>query len=371
MRVLDTHTSIAPFGDLVGDLPCLGRTFAERRSHEVEKSGVDPDRITMRDNAFCSAPILAAFAARANGPSALAVGDDSVFAVYAGASSVRREDGLLIYDVFCDVNATDVDAARAEAKPVRIDVSPVLRRRELPRLGPPPHHFDVVDDGQLVLHVDTWAHVLWLWPTLVRRIGRGPKRNVIGKNVDIHPSAFVEGSVIGDDVEISAGCSVRHSYVGAKSKLSDFTNVAYSVLEAEIHTLADATFSEMVALGGGTLTSLLFKDSILGKNVFLTTGVIFWTDVLEGNVEIDVDGTLVDSGRRMLGGCAGHGSVLGARTILAPGRALPNRTTVVMRKEEGVFAIDDAEPGTPMCWHEGALVPVSVVAPDYTPEEIS
>jgi hypothetical protein len=319
----------------------------------------------MRDSAFACAPLLKAFAARAQGPSALAFDASSPLATYFPASSVRKDGDLFVLDVLLD---TDDPGA---ATPVRVDVSPVTRRWALPRLGPGPHHLDVVDDGMIAMHVDTWAHVLWLWPALVRRLGRGTTRNVIGKGVDIHPNAFIEGSVIADGAEISAGCSVRHSYVGANSKLSDFTKVSYSVLEAGTHTLADATFAEMVALGGGTLTSLLFKDSILGRNVFLTTGVIFWTDSLDGNVAIEIDGAPVDSGRPVLGGCAGHGSVLGARTILAPGRALPNRTTVVMRKEEGVFSIDrDAAPATPMCWHDAALVPVTKIAPDYDPEEV-
>ena len=71
-----------------------------------------------------------------------------------------------------------------------------------------------------------------------------------------------------------------------------------------------------------------------------------------------------------LGGCAGHGSTLGARTIVAPGRALPNRTVVVMRREEGVLRIEATAVGTPVCWHDAALVPFDRLRPGATPEEI-
>lgn len=369
MRVIERDTRILPFGDLVGDLPCLDRTFAAFRDHELEASGA-ADRLTVVDAAFVSAPLLRAFVAAAEGPSRLAVPRTSVLRSYVPASSVEDDGELLLFDVFCDAEG-DLEALRASARPVVIDPIIRTRRREWPRVGPPPHHIELVDDGLVAMHVEHWAHVLWLWPALVRRLQKRATKNVIGKGVKIHPSADIEGSVIGDDVEIGASCVVHHSYVGARSQLSDFTKVAYSVLGDGTHTLADASFYEMVALGGGTLTSLTFRDSILGRNVFLTTGVIFWHDVLEGSVAVEKDGAWIDTGRKVLGGCAGHGAVLGARTILAPGRALPNRTTVVMRKEEGVFSIHDAPPGTPMCWHEAAMVPVAEVDPGYLPDEVA
>jgi hypothetical protein len=86
--------------------------------------------------------------------------------------------------------------------------------------------------------------------------------------------------------------------------------------------------------------------------------VIFWTDLLEGTVQVLSDGSWVDSERKSLGGCAGHGSVLGARTIVAPGRALPNRTIVVMRREEGVNRVEGLEPGHPSTWYDASLVPL-------------
>jgi hypothetical protein len=62
--------------------------------------------------------------------------------------------------------------------------------------------------------------------------------------------------------------------------------------------------------------------------------------------------------------------ILGARTIVAPGRALPNGITVVMRKEEGVFKVESAPPGTPMCWDNAALVPIGELVPGHRPEEL-
>jgi hypothetical protein len=371
VRVIDLDTRILPFGDRVGDLLCLDRTFETFAAQQLDNSGVAPARATRADYAFASAPIWSAFAAKARGPSALAVPVGSPLAKYLAVSGARRDGDRFVLDLFLDAPDGDLDTVRSACVPVEVDVDVTLRRRELIRVGPPPHHIDLVDDGVLAMHVEHWVHVLWLWPALVRRLQKRPTKNVIGDNVQIHPSARVEGSVIGDDVQIGASCSIEGSFIGAGCQLSDFTKCRYAVLGRDTHTLADASFSEMVALGGGTLTNLGFADSVLGHDVFLTTGVIFWNEQLDGTVFVDHGGASVDTGRKELGGCAGHGSVLGARTILAPGRGLPNRTTVVMRKEESVFAIHDAPPGTPMIWHEGAMVPVADVAPDYVPEEIA
>ena len=174
----------------------------------------------------------------------------------------------------------------------------------------------------------------------------------------------------GDEVEIGSGCVVRHSYVGPQSRLADLSKLRGSVLGQGAITLVDTNLVEIVSLGGGTLANLLLRETILGRNVFLTTGVLFQTDALDGTIHVEQRGQWVDSGRRQLGGCVGHGAVLGARTIVAPGRALPNRVVVVMRKEEGVQRIPTLQAGTPVCWDRAALVPVAELNGGQTPEEL-
>ncbi len=381
MRVLDLATRIAPFDDPVGVLPLLGDTFAGLQSAAVVSAGVDPTRITAADYAFASAPLIRAFAeSHSSGVGALALPRSAPSAGLTPASSVREVGELLVYDVFIDApQDASLDALRRDATPVLVDRPWSFRRREVLRVGPPPHHLDIPDDGVVAAHVEHWVHVLWLAPLLVpafvqhlggkrRRSKRGLAPSWIGKDTKIHPSAHLEGAIIGDGARLGAGCSVRHSYLGADSHLSDFTKVTHSVLGEQTHTLVDATFSNVVSLGRGTLANLLLRDTILGNNVFLTSGVIFWNESIDGTVHITKEGERIDSLRKTLGGCAGHGCVLGARTIVAPGQALPNETTVVMRREEGVLRVEDADAGTPMCWYDAALVPAAKLLPDGVTE---
>lgn len=384
MRVIEQPTRIAPFGDLAGALPLCGAPLAAHREAEVRASGVDPARLTFSDAAFATAPVLARFARAApKGLARLVLPAHPALALLAELSSVERTGDGLAYDVFLDAPPdAPIEALRAEASPVLVAVEPAVHPRALPRFGPPPHTLPIVVDGAFAMHFEAWPHFLWGAPAFVararatgegkrRRGRRGLEGSLVGEGADVHPSAELEGAVIGPGAEIGAKCVIRHSYVGAESRLSDFTKVAYSVLGPETHTLADATFEHMVAMGGGTLTNLLLQDSLLGRQVFLTTGVIFWRDALGETITVRIDGEERSSGRKILGGCAGHGSVLGARTIVAPGRALPNRTTVVMRKEEGVHRIDPrVAEGAPGCWYDGALVPTAEVDPGYHPEEL-
>lgn len=370
MRVLDLETRIDPFGDRVVDLPLLDRDVAGFRLREAEACGA-PERLTFADYALATAPVLRAFlAASPRGrPARLALPLTSASALLAPVSSVERTPELLLFDVFADAPAgADLPALRAEATPVVARFEERTFARELHRAGPPPHRLDLPADGALAVHLEHWVHLLWAAPLLVPALLRHARR-AVAKGAKVHHAARVEGSYVGEDAQIGADCALYHSYVGPGSILSDFTRLTRSVLGASTHTLADACFSHAVSLGEGTLANLLLRDTILGKSVFLTSGVIFWNEGIERTIRVQRGAELVDTGRKNLGGCAGHGCVLGARTIVAPGRALPNRTTVVMRREEGVMRFD-VENGAPACWYDGALVPVDRVMPGYRAEEV-
>lgn len=384
VRIIDLGTRIAPFEEGVGDLMLCARTVQAQREQEVQFSGVAAARLTFADYAFASAPVLAAFAAACPGdrPARLALPATEALASIVTVSSVQREGDTLLFDIFADAHQdADLATLRSTAAVVLAKIDPAVQWRALPRFCPPPYRMPIIADGNFAIHLQHWVHLLWSAPLLVphlvdREQGRRTRargttaKNLISPTADVHPSAYLEGAVIGDGAEIGAQCVIRHSYVGPGSRLSDFTKVAHSVLGAETHTLADANFEYMVSGGGGTLTNLLLQDSLLGRKVFLTTGVIFWRDALGEEISVDHQGYETPTGRRILGGCAGHGCVLGARTIVAPGRALPNRTTVVMRKEEGVLRIDPrVASGVPSCWYDGALVPTTDVDPNYVPEE--
>jgi hypothetical protein len=375
--------SIAPFGDAPCSLPLFDTTFGGFRNEEVQASGVPAARLTFANHAIATAPMLAAFAAQARGtgPFALALPSTSPLRHLVPISSVQQTASGLVFDVFLDApQGTSLEALRADAQPVVVDIPTPTITRELPRIGPPPHTIELPYGPAVVAHVEHWVHILWVWPGLLpAKLARAPGRlrtwkgasapSFIGEDVHRHGRAFVEGSYIEPGARLEANCTVRFSYIGSGCIIGDLARVRYCSVGPQTQTLLDASLAHTVALGGGTLSNLSLRDSVLGKNVFLTTGVSMATDALEGTVTVLRDGEEADTGRAVLGGCAGHGCVLGARTFLEPGRALPNRTTVVMRREEGIFRIQSEPPGTPMCAHDGALTNARAFLGGDEPEE--
>jgi carbonic anhydrase/acetyltransferase-like protein (isoleucine patch superfamily) len=361
-----------PFGDRVGELPVLDRTLSEFRHREITRARVHPESLTFADYAFATAPVLEAFRRTARGDQAfrLALPANNPNQIFAPVSSVSRDRGRLLYDIFLNAPVqASLEELRQNCEPLLVDLSGRSHRRVLPKLGTQAPFVDLPNDGAVAGHFEHWVHPLWITPCLVPAF-LGRKRNLVGRNAKIHPRAHLDGAIVGEDSVVGPGCVIRNSYVGAHSHLSDFTKIRNSVLGDHTHTLADASFSHVVSFGGATLANLLLRDVILGRNVFVTTGVIFWNQSLDKTITVLHRGEEHDTQRMALGGCAGHGCVLGARAILAPGRALPNRTTVVMRKEESVHKIQAAPTGTAMCWHNGALVPAPPFLYEGLPDEL-
>lgn len=384
MRVLGSDTRLSPFGDAVGDLPLGGRAVSRLREEEAAQT--DTARLTLAAHAFATAPLLTAWLDRVGRPrarpSALAIPASSPLAQLLPVSSARRDDDRWVLDIFADAPAdATLEALRAQAEPVVVDAPQATYRRELPRLGPPPHHLELPAEGLVAAHLEHWVHLLWLGPLLVPRLrarAEGRRRrtrgaelpSIVHPTAEVHPTARLDGAVIGPRAIVGLGCTVDHSYVGADARLADFSKISRSVLGDGVHTLADANFSHVVSLGEGTLTNLQLRDVLIGRRVFLTSGVIFWGEALGQTITVEHEGHEHDTGRRLLGGCVGHGAVLGARTIVGPGRAIPNRTVVVMRREEGVLRVAPHAPGTPLCWDDAALVPYTQLRPGQIPDEL-
>lgn len=373
MRVLNLGTELQPFGDQVGNIPLLDRSLADFRTREVERARLQASDLTMADHAFATAPVLEAFRRQSPSkvPVQLALPAQNPSKIFCPVSSIRPQANHLLYDIFLNAPKDwSLEELRTNCEPSVLSVPERTRRRPLPKLGASTPAIDYPTNGVLAAHFEHWVHPLWVAPCLVPSI-LGKNRNLVGENCRIHPRAILDGAILGDNSVVGPGCVIRDSYIGANSHLSDFTKVRQSVLGERTHTLADASFSHVVSFGGATLANLLLRDVILGRDCFVTTGVIFWNQSLDKPVSVLHNGEEVSTEKMALGGCAGHGCILGARAIVAPGRALPNRTTVVMRKEESVHSIEDAPTGTAMCWHNGALVPAAGFLTEGEPDELN
>lgn len=161
--------------------------------------------------------------------------------------------------------------------------------------------------------------------------------NKFGRNCDIHPTAYVEGSIIGDDVVIGAGSVVRESVIGEGSFIGNGVVVEESVIgEGSTilngHILYSVLYPHSFSVAEMVSASLVGRDTFVGLNSTLTD---FRLD--EKNVTVLKNGIAVDSGNTFLGSCLGHGVYLGSGCIIAPGRSVPNGLRLAARKDKTVF----------------------------------
>jgi len=161
--------------------------------------------------------------------------------------------------------------------------------------------------------------------------------NNIGKNCDIHPTAYVEGSVIGDGVTIGAGAVVRESVVGEGSFIGNGVIVEESVIGEGSsilngHILYSVLYPQSFSVAEMVSASLVGRDTFMGLNSTLTDFR------LDGkSVTVLKDGVAVDSGNTFLGSCLGHGVYLGSGCIVAPGRLVPNGLRLAACKEKTIW----------------------------------
>jgi len=148
--------------------------------------------------------------------------------------------------------------------------------------------------------------------------------NNIGKNVSIHPTAIIEGSVIGDNSIIGANAVVRLSTIGANCKLSENVSVMNSVIGNRTHIsnsnyILNCMTDEEVFLIHGP-----YQFSIFGKNVACFAVINADIRLDQKTIKIPTDIGVLDSKQPLLGIAYGHRSKTGGGSIIAAGRIVPN-----------------------------------------------
>jgi NDP-sugar pyrophosphorylase family protein len=194
--------------------------------------------------------------------------------------------------------------------------------------------------------------------------------SVVGPSADIHPTARVENSLVGGGARIGARAYVKDSILGDSVVVGDCTKFNNCVVGDRCHSLSDSYFSGCTFYPDSTLANVGLFNSVIGRNVFLTTAVICLGESTSGPVSVFHDGGMRPTGRFILGSCLGHDTMLGTRAIFMPGLALPNGVIVVMPPGEGVHKVpSDPDPSVPLVWDGGKLKPLTEVFPGYLPPE--
>ncbi|MFA6033579.1 MAG: hypothetical protein WC889_11825 [Myxococcota bacterium] len=419
--ILRTMASIHPFGDEPGAAWIGNMPLSEALRRELELAGFQPafagspqelprggDFLLVPDHLFASMPFLKAFgeAAKRRDFARCVVPRSPVtdWASPLSGATVTELYGrgeCLCYDLYSVRNWGGFDgvshellgALRELSRPVVVEPEYTVRELRRPNVGPAPWVARLPVSEFVIGHVRSWVHILWLNQLLTglyasRAIKDAPAGDrlriaalrstvpgvvtgsVIGRYVDIHPTARVEGSAVGEGVRIGADAYVKDCLVGDDVVIADHARFINCVIGDRCNSLADSFFKDCTFYPDSTLSNVNLMQCVAGRHVFLTAAVLCLLESPERPVEVFHEGRMTPAGRWFLGSCMGHDTILGTRAIMMPGLALPNGVIIVMPPGEGVNKIPQIEPGTPIVWEKGTLKPLGDVFPDAAVDEV-
>jgi len=173
-------------------------------------------------------------------------------------------------------------------------------------------------------------------------MGRAPEQiegiqgkwNVIGRNCEIHPTAYLEGCHIGDGVSIGAYAVCRYSFIGNGVRISDAVNMYRSVVGDNSFICEQHRVIMSVIYPECFLISGALQFSIMGYASAIFAAWITDARTDQGTVKTIIRGKLVDSGMHFLGCVMGHHAKITAGVITAPGRTIPNHA--VIHQDQGL-----------------------------------
>lgn len=400
-HVLRTDRRVAPFEDPPGEVRVLNRSLRERQAEACSAIGAaQPTEVSgpgevrgapallFADHTYFTRTLLEEFlrAARASGGSARCAIAPSVFV--EGTAPLqdldRGQAGSAAYDLWYLAGpVASVDALR-DLPWIEIDPRESL---EDPRLPPqfinPSTPTQISITSRQAMHVTHWALVLrvnlaafvatlkelWerrpiyiVWRVVMDRLlGRFRRRRLsrIGKGCEIHPSAVVEGSWLGDGVKVGAGAILQGSVVGDGAIIEEGVILELSVVGHRAWIGRKSVVFMSVMYDGVFASHRLTQACVLGHRVCTTGGGYIIDMNFGGPVRVLKDGVPTDPGTNFLGACLGHDVVMGTGIWIQAGREIPNGTFMIRDPSEVLSRIpDEIEPGKPMVFRNGTLVPL-------------
>ena len=185
--------------------------------------------------------------------------------------------------------------------------------------------------------------ILWrsgsVWPSALRG-----KTYLAGPGCKVHPSAHVEWSVLGRGVRIGPNAVVRGAVLGDRVEIGPGALVELSTLGEKATVNANVTVRSCVVGEEGHLGAYFTQLSVLGRGAAMCPASGIFDFNLRGNVTVNFEGRTVSCGSRLLGGCLGHGALLGAEVALGSGQEMPNGCILVKHPRDVVGDLSQALP---------------------------
>ena len=178
----------------------------------------------------------------------------------------------------------------------------------------------------------------------------------VDPSADVHPTADLEACIVGPGAVVRAHAHVSGSVLGAAVEVGDHAVVTGCALAERVQVLRASYFAHCAAFPRATLSSAKAQLSLFGRDTFLTSAALLLDTRLDDDIRVVHDGAIVSAGTRYLGACLGHQVQVGAHVAIAPGRAVPCGTVLVMPPEHVARSV--AAGGGRQVIREGRGVPL-------------
>jgi len=379
--ILKTDVKIDPFGDYARDCLIGNKPLQQLQAETLRAAGLEPiyiddlseitdpnEYIVLEDNLYLTVELLLDFIAQSRQMKIRTVcalkSGDITLRTAVDLQRVTICDSHVRYGLYYYTPRDD----RNNFQIVLIDPDELHASIPMPAhmCGADSYTIPVTD--KCLIQIDHWVN-LW-WANLVTvlangaRLQKSPKwkllllalkarsfnkwkisraTNKIGRNCDIHPTAYIEGSVIGDRVILGAGAIVRNSIIGYNTSIGNSVVIEESVIGGDCvimngRVLFSVMYPRSFSVSGLITASIVGRESFSGLHSTMTD---FRFD--NKNVMVIKDGKLVDSGNRFLGSCLGHGVYLGSGCVIAPGRMIPNGVHLTLTPDRIIRGCSDGQ----------------------------
>jgi acetyltransferase-like isoleucine patch superfamily enzyme len=366
--VVQSNKKVEPFDDPPGDCLIANHKLSDIQKQVLQSLGIelksipdaarieDPDEhIVLGDSLFFTKELMQEFVDRSR-----RLKSCTTCAIKPGLvtlhSIVATQDVKIYSDrVEYALNYKPAQKLRGEPAPVVIDAEQFSQLIPMPEhvRGPQPYHIPITD--MLLIQVDHWTN-LWAANIATRlaevaRLMKAPRLrllglalrarslnkwrilrqvNKIGKNCDIHPAAYIEGSTIGDNVIIGAGCVVRLSVIGDGCAIGSNVTIESSILGEECTIDSGGTIFCSVLYPRNISSSRLILMSTSGRDTFISDLSGLADFRFDGKpISVKKGGVWINTGALNLGPCLGHNVYLGPACIVAPATVIPNGFRIV------------------------------------------
>ncbi len=359
--ILPKETKIEPLGDYARDCLIGNKPLKQLQAETLRASGLEPvyvtdrsqvidsgEHIVLNDNLYFSTELSREFITRSRQRKT-----ETVCALKTGEITLRTAvtvQDVMIHPDYVEYNLRYSPGKKGSnnCRAVVIDPDELHATIAMPSHMCGSDKYAIPMADKFVIQIDHWVN-LWI-ANIVAALTMGAqlrkssrirqlflalkahsfnqwkilrRTNVVGDNCDIHPTAYVEGSVVGNGVSLGAGAIVRNSVLGNNVSVGNGVVIEESVVGEGCvilngRLIFSVFYPRTFSVAEMVTASFVGQESFVGLNSTMTDFR------LDGrNVTVIQGGRLVDSSQRFLGACLGHGVYLGSGCIVAPGRSVP------------------------------------------------